>query len=347
MKLYFLSIMKGIRKGFRSFLIILLLWPFTFFYRFGLFFHRGWMRFRGVYKAPKPVISIGNITVGGTGKTPLVIWITRHLQDKGFKSIILIRGYMPQANKRSDEVAMLFEQLPYVPVLEGADRVANIKKAQERLPTDVYIADDAFQYWPLKRDLDIVAIDANNPFGNGHLLPAGILREPLSALKRADVFILTKIDLCRDVQALTNRLKKINPKALIMESRYQSEGCIDAFESISLPASLLKGQDVVGFTGIGDPMSFEASLNNSGARIVRFFNFVDHYSYQHDDLAPIVNFCRAQKIGVIVTTHKDTVKLQAFKTLFAGIKLVYLPIQVEITKGSDEFFKRVISVCLR
>jgi len=345
MNQYLLAIMKGQRKGLLAQLITWALVPLSLIYGAGVFCHRNYYRLIGAYKAPKPVISIGNITVGGVGKTPLVIWLARILKDKGFKPIILIRGYMPQASNSSDEVDMLNEQLPLIPVLAGGNRVANISKAKGGLPVDVYIADDAFQHWPLGRDLNVVAIDAGNPFGNGYLLPAGILREGLLALKRADIFVLTKTDGSNGIQVLCNRLKAINSKALIIESRYKSTGAVDAFDSTFMPENSLHDRTVVGFCAIGDPLAFELSLKNTGAKVSRMFTYMDHHVYKDDDIQRMVDFCHAQEVQVLVTTHKDAVKLRNLKDLFAGIRLVYIPIQLEITKGSDEFIQKVIAVC--
>jgi tetraacyldisaccharide 4'-kinase len=346
MKKYFLSIMKGQKTSFIAQLIVYLLLPWSMLYAVGVFCHRSFYRLKGAYKASKPVISIGNITVGGVGKTPLVIWLARHLQDKGIKSIILIRGYMPKGSKDSDEVDMLNEQIPYIPVIAGPDRIKNIRKSQKTLPVDVYICDDAFQHWPLGRNLDIVAIDAGNPFGNGYLLPAGILREPLYSLKRADVLLLTKIDEANDTRALRAKLEKLNPRALIVESRYKSSGVVDAFGEKPLPDYYLKDFNVVGFCAIGDPVSFESSLRNTGAKIAQLFTFMDHHVYKKDDIERMLGLCRSQNIPVLVTTHKDVVKLRVFKEMFTGFRLVYIPIQLEITKGSDEFIQKVISICL-
>jgi tetraacyldisaccharide 4'-kinase len=342
MNQYFLSIMKGQKRGLLPRLITYFLVPCTLFYRMGVFCHQNFYRLIGVYEAPKPVISIGNITVGGSGKTPLVIMLARYLQDSGLRSNILIRGYMPQALKDSDEVDMLNEQIPLIPVLAGSDRIANIKKSKD---ADVFIADDAFQHWPLGRDLNIVTIDAGNPFGNGYLLPAGTLREPLSALKRADVFVLTKTGASSDIQSLSSRLGEINPKALMVESRYKATGVAGVFDNDILPEDFLNDKPVVGFCAIGDPLSFEMILKNSGAGVCGFFSYMDHHVYTRGDIHRMLEFCRAQNAGVLVTTHKDAVKLRNFKDLFAGICLVYIPIQLEITKGSDEFFQKVISVC--
>jgi len=345
MNQYLLSIMKGQRSGFFAQLITFLLLPWSLFYGLGVFCHRHYYQLTGRYKAPKPLISIGNITVGGSGKTPLVIWLARNLQDKGYKSVILIRGYMPQAAIKSDEVDMLNEQLPYVPVLSGKDRITNILKTKSKMPVDVFIADDAFQHWPLLRDLNIVAIDAGNPFGNGHLLPAGILREPLSSLKRAHIFVLTKTNASNNIEGLSSRLKRINPKALIVESRYKNAGTVDVFGTEVLPVDFLKDKRVTGFCAIGDPLSFESELKNTGAIIAKQFTYMDHHVYTKDDLGHMFAFCRSHDIKVLVTTHKDAVKLHPFKDLFTGIHVVYIPIQLEITKGSDEFIQKVITVC--
>ncbi len=343
MNQYLLSIMKGQRSGFIAQLITWALMPFSLIYGAGVFCHRNFYHLKGAYKAAKPVISIGNITVGGAGKTPLVIWLARKLKDKGLRPVVLTRGYMPQASKGSDEVDMLNEQIPLIPVLAGADRVNNIRN--NAFPVDVYIADDAFQHWPLQRDLNIVAIDAANPFGRGHLLPAGILREPLSSLKRADVFVLTKTGALGSTQILSSKLKEINSKALIVESRYKSVGVVDVFDTQRMPENFLNDKPVVGFCAIGDPLSFESSLKSCGAKILKLFTYMDHHVYTRDDVQRMVEFCRAGKAQVLVTTHKDAVKLKPFKGLFAGVRLVYIPIQLEITQGSDEFLQKVISVC--
>jgi len=252
---------------------------------------------------------------------------------------------MPKESIDSDEVDMLNEQIPYIPVLTGADRVSNIQKSKMSMPVDVYIADDAFQHWPLHRDLDIVAIDLVNPFGNGHLLPSGILREPLSALKRADVFILTKVDDTNRAESFSKRLKEFNPKAMIVESRYKSTGVVDVFETITLPKDFLKAIPVVGFCAIGDPFSFQLTLKNTGASVASLYTYMDHHVYTKAEILRMVEFCHSQEVPVLVTTHKDAVKLREFKELFKGIRLVYIPIQLEITKGSDEFIQKVISVC--
>jgi tetraacyldisaccharide-1-P 4'-kinase len=144
---------------------------------------------------------------------------------------------------------------------------------------------------------------------------------------------------------LTARLKKINPEALMVESRYKVGGAAVVFDNDILPQDFLNEKQAAGFCAIGDPRSFETSLKVSGARVTRLFTYRDHHVYSKEDIRQMVGYCRAQNIPILATTHKDAVKLRGFKDLFKGVQLVYIPVQLEITKGSDEFFQTIISVC--
>ncbi len=294
------------------------------------------------FRSPKPVISVGNITVGGVGKTPLVIWLARQMLARGLKPAILIRGYKAHAGL-SDEAQMLKEALPQVPVLVGRDRKKSIEAALANSPVDVFICDDAFQHWPLQRDMDIVAIDAQNPFGNGCLLPAGHLREPLGALKRAQVFLLTKTDLTKAPTTLLSKLKTLNTRALIVQSRHAFVGFKDTFTGT--PAG--KFDKAIGFCAIGDPASFTATIAAQGIGLVKNFVYADHHHYSDAEIKSMVASAKGQGIHVLVTTHKDAVKLQSFKNLFNGVRVVYADIQLEITQGSDEFIQHISSRCRR
>ena len=207
------------------------------------------------------------------------------------------------------------------------------------------VLDDAFQHWPLGRDLNIVTIDSSNSFGNGHLLPAGILREPLSALKRADVFFLTKIDGTANLHELSSRLKTINPQALIVESLYTSALLSQVFDSRPSTPGYFNNKRVCGFCAIGDPFSFEMILKKTGAQVLKMFTFMDHHVYNQEDLQMILDYSKTHDVLDLVTTHKDAVKLQEFKDLLAGVNLFYVPIRIEITKGADEFLEKIIAIC--
>ncbi|MBF0510778.1 MAG: tetraacyldisaccharide 4'-kinase [Candidatus Omnitrophica bacterium] len=368
MSQFMLSIMQGQRRDIIACLVIALLMPLTLLYALGVFCHRLFYRFKGVYKAPLPVISIGNITVGGTGKTPLVVWVAQVLKDKGLKSVVLTRGHMPQEGQLSDEALMMTEQLPDVPVLSGADRIKNIKN--NSLSSNVYILDDGFQHWKIQRDLNILLINAANPFGNGHLLPAGILREGLGALKRADVIVLTKTDQAGDIKALYNKIHQINPSVLVIESCYQQPQIVDVFsrelvKKLPLTPSLKKEGGFIGkssfskigrkgisygtvlaFCAIADPASFEFQLRKVFiAHDIQIFNFMDHHVYTKEDVLKITESARDNNIATLVTTHKDAVKLYQFKDIFKGFRLVYISAPIEITKGSHEFVQKINSIC--
>jgi tetraacyldisaccharide 4'-kinase len=243
---------------------------------------------------------------------------------------------------------MFKEIMPQINVMAGKDRKQGIKKALSGGAVDVFVADDAFQHWPLKRDLDIVAIDAVNPFGNGQLVPRGILREKLSALARADIFVLTKIDQALGgVQELYQKLQKINPRALMVESRHQPQIFREIFSGKINSIGALKNQTVFSLCAIGDPDSFQVSLEKLNLKVVKSFVFSDHHCYTEDDLRPIVRLAELGNINILVTTHKDAVKIAAFRNLLKGLSVYCLDIELVITQGQDEFIQRIISLSRR
>jgi tetraacyldisaccharide 4'-kinase len=297
-----------------------------------------------VYRSPKPVVSVGNITMGGVGKTPFVIWLARALMAKGLKPVVLSRGYASSSDGLNDEARMFQEVLPGVLMVTGKDRRKSIQQALLKQDVDVFIADDAFSHWPLHRDLDIVAIDAANPFGNGYLVPRGILREQVENLVRADVFVLTKIDKSPHTRLLFDRLRKINSRALIMESKHQPKNFRNVLTGGIDDLSTFKNQKVVAFCAIGDPSSFEFTLKQTGLNLVHHFTFVDHYHYQAQDLEEVAGFAKQENIKLVVTTHKDAVKITGFGKVFDGLTVVCLDIDLEITQGQNEIIKRIISL---
>jgi len=334
------------RRGPLDGIVKFFLWLLSLAYGLVVRITRG-LYLRGIlpsYRAPKPVISVGNMTVGGTGKTPLVIAVVHALAARQLRPAVLIRGYMSQPGEFSDEARMLAEHLPDVPILVGSDRQTSIEEALKHHAVDVFVCDDAFQHWPLQRDLDIVAVDAANPVGNGHLLPRGILREPLDGFKRAQVIVLTKADSPQaDATALHERLQKLNPKALVAESRHACTGCVDAFEKIPYDHHHLKGVSVAAFCAIADPESFRRSLQEAGFHIANLFVFMDHHAYTPEDMAMVRKFVQDHDVQIVLTTHKDAVKIQPFKEFWQGFKVYYLQVEVEITHGKNVFIERIVS----
>ncbi len=297
------------------------------------------------YRALKPVISVGNITLGGAGKTPLVIAIVEALQQRQLRPAVLIRGYMPQGELYSDEALMLKQRLPGVPILTGADRSRSIEDCLKHHAVDVFVCDDAFGHLQMARDLNIVAVNAADPFGNGHVVPRGILREPLGALADADVFVVTKSDHPDGkLDLLTRKLNAFAPRSLVATSIHKPIDCVDVFSGSHIDLSHFKGISVVGFCGIGDTGAFRHSLQQAGFQAVNVFGFMDHHSYSAQDMVQMRKWAQEHNVVNIITTHKDAVKLAAFKDIWDGFKVYYLAIGLEITNGKNVFLERIMSV---
>lgn len=298
------------------------------------------------------VISVGNITLGGTGKTALVEFIARYLRQEGRRVAVLSRGYKREsaaagAGKSDyammgDEPLMLKNNLGNIPVLVDPDRIRSGNSAIRDYGADTVILDDGLQQWRLKKDLEIVTIDAANPFGNRWLLPRGILRQPLSTLSKADIFILTKTDLGIDTAGIKRYLKRINPSAEIFESAHKAAGFYRLAASRDLlDTAALKGKTVTAFSGIADPFYFENTLKSLGVNIGLSFRFPDHHAYSQKDLADIVEGTRRKNIEAIVTTEKDAARLsaEALSPKFADIFV--LRITLAIIKDEEGFYHRL------
>ena len=291
------------------------------------------------------VISVGNVTVGGTGKTTLVRFLAGHLKQQGHRVAIVTRGYRRLAGSMGDEPQMLAQNLT-LPVIVNPDRARGIRRAQEKEGADTVILDDGFQQWKIRKDLDIVAIDATNPFGNRRLLPRGIMREPFSSLARADIFVLTKGNLASDTQGLKGVLHSINPKAVIVEGAHTPVG----FYALDRPGELLpvdacKGKRVGVFSGIGDPVSFEQLLAGLGAAIGFTLRFPDHHQYTAPDAGRIRTQCAEQRLDTVVTTEKDAVR--AAPLTDCGVRVLVLRIEFTITGNGQGFFDRLYGIYSR
>ncbi|HVT88900.1 MAG TPA: tetraacyldisaccharide 4'-kinase [Tepidisphaeraceae bacterium] len=257
-----------------------------------------------VSRAPRPVISIGNITTGGTGKTPVVRWLTESLIASGKRPAVLLRGY-----RGGDEQRMLQSQVPSLIVQANPSRVEGVRQVLGKQPqVDLFVMDDGFQHRKLARDFDLVLIDATNPFGFERVLPRGLLREPLDGLSRATAFLITRSDMA-DGSDIESTLRKYNPQAPIYRSRHVQTGLRSSGGS-TMSLSDLRDRRVMTFCGIASPANFEKQLAATGANLVAREVFSDHHLYNHQDLANLLN--RAQSTGAefIVTTEKDWVKIQ-------------------------------------
>ena len=315
------------------------------------------------------VISIGNVTAGGTGKTPVTELFARTLAAKGRKVAILSRGYRRKEaswwqrmftqvidpplvvsdGKRvrldsavgGDEPYMLASNLPGVAVVVDRDRVKAGRYAIKRLGCDTIILDDGFQYQRLKHSVEVVLVDATNPFGNGNMLPRGILREPVRHLKRADLIFLTK---CRgDVSETIAEIRKYNKKAEIVKCSHSPKVLKDVWSREEFPLSWLEGKTVCTLSGIASPKGFENSLRNLGAKVVWCERYADHHRYDPSEILYALNRTADMGSDALVTTEKDAVRFPRFETV--PVKCLYLRIAIDILDGVENFKKMVDKIC--
>ena len=317
------------------------------------------------------VISIGNVTAGGTGKTPVTEIFARTLAAEGRKVAILSRGYrrkeapwwqrlftdvispplvvsdgkhvLLDSATGGDEPYMLASNLPGVAVVVDRDRVKAGRYAIKRLGCDTIILDDGFQYQKLKHSIEVVLVDSTNPFGNGNMLPRGILREPVRHLKRADIIFLTK---CRgDVSAVVQEIRKYNKTAEIVECTHAPKSLKDVWSREEFPLTWLEGKTTCTLSGIASPKGFENSLRHLGAKVVWCERYADHHSYDSSEILYALNRTADMGADALVTTEKDAVRFPRFET--SPVRCLYLRIAIEILRGRESFQDIINRICCR
>jgi len=317
------------------------------------------------------VISIGNVTAGGTGKTPVTEIFARTLAQAGRKVAILSRGYrrkeapwyqriftqvidpplvvsdgrrvLLDSAVGGDEPYMLASNLPGVAVLVDRNRVKAGRYAIKRLGCDTIILDDGFQYQKLKHSIEVVLVDSTNPFGNGHMLPRGVLREPARHLKRADIIFLTK---CRgETGAIKEEIRKYNRTAEIVECNHTPRILRDVWSREEYPLKWLKGKTVCTLSGIASPKGFENSLRHMGAKVVWCDRYADHHRYDSSEILYALNRTADMGAEALVTTEKDAVRFPRFET--SPVKCLYLRIAIEILAGHENFQDIINRICFR
>ncbi len=309
------------------------------------------------------VISLGNVTVGGTGKTPTAQRLAKDIRDMGYKVVILNRGYRAKwhgevgvvsdgqnlqmdATQAGDEAYMLAKHLPGVPVLIGAERAVTGRYAVEHFGAEVAILDDGYQHWQLKRDMDILLVDAVNVFGNEHILPRGTLREPIDHISRADVCLMTKVDQAAEGsrEHIRDTLKKYNDKALVVESIHRPRCLIelaDWYENIAgdgVDVKEIRDKRVMAVSAIGNPASFEQTLVNLGAAVIESLRYPDHHDYTMAEMQDVLQQAAAEGAEAIIITEKDAVKIPA-EVVSAKWEIPVYVICVEVTfkSGAGDF----------
>ena len=292
------------------------------------------------------IFSIGNITTGGTGKTPLVIWLYRFLNQKELRCAILTRGYKTRTEGREtrdegretkiDEPAILAESCPQAKVVVNPDRIAGAIEAVNKFGANVLILDDGFQHRRLVRNIDIVAIDATRPFGYGKILPAGLLREPPCSLKRADAIVLTRCDQTSEAQLsrIEEKLHLINPDLIITRSIHNPT-CAKTVNGEEIAFDKLKGKKIFGFCGIGNPEAFFSTIKKLGADLIDSKVYNDHHCYTGADMTDICQKGRNLRADYILTTQKDWTKIASLPLPPKGIPFAYVTIELKFTAGED------------
>lgn len=293
---------------------------------------------KGVFKSfllGAPVISIGNITAGGTGKTPLVAFVAEILAVNGERVCILTRGYGRENPKRrvlvsdgeqifagvreaGDEPFELAQQLlGKAIIVADTDRRAAGIWAREKFGVSTFVLDDAFQHRRVRRDLDVVCVDAANPFGNGKLLPSGILREPLENLKRADAVVITRANLAKDLPVLKTKIESCAPNCPIFVAENKISGLIDLrdFPDAIRSAAIIKdsADRCLAFCALGNPNNFFEQLRRENFRLGATQAFPDHHFYNAGDIGKLTKKAKENGAGVLLTTAKDAVKLRNLK----------------------------------
>ena len=321
------------------------------------------------------VISVGNLTVGGTGKTPVVEVLARELERKGRRIAILSRGYkkvepgflskladklLLRESRRpprvvsdgknllldsamsGDEPYMLASNLRNVSVLVDRDRVKSGRYAIKKMGCDTLILDDGFQYLDLKPRVQIVLVDKTNPFGNERMLPRGILREPVKNIRRADVIFITKSN-GNGTEALRARLEKLNRRAEIIECRHCSRHLVNVASRQQEALSFLDGLKVIALSGIAAPRSFESELEHRGATLVDRVRFADHHRYTQQEIIDAINQAQEMGAGAIITTEKDAVRFPRLDR--QDVPVYYLRVDIEILSGEEDFHACISRIC--
>lgn len=289
-------------------------------------FDRGW---KTVHRAQVPVVSVGNLTLGGTGKTPMVEWLARWFRDRDVRVCLISRGY-GQAGSVNDEALVLEENLPDVPHLQGPDRAGLAGIAVEELETQLILLDDGFQHRRLARDLDLVLLDALDPFGLGRIFPRGLLREPIGSLGRAHAVVVSRADLVADDRRrwIRDQVARRAGSIPLLESRHAPRDLVDG-EGGSEPLGDLSGRRVIAFCGIGNPEGFRGTLRRLGVEVVDLRVFPDHHPYSAADVAELERWAVELRPDLVLTTQKDLVKLRFSRLGETPLRALRIGLEIE------------------
>ncbi|TWT83558.1 Tetraacyldisaccharide 4'-kinase [Planctomycetes bacterium CA13] len=288
-----------------------------------------------IHRCGVPVISVGNLTTGGTGKTPIVCFLAKWFRSKGVRVAIVSRGYGRGESGSNDEAMELHARLPDVPHVQDPDRVEAARIAVEELQTELILMDDGFQHRRLHRNLDIVVVDATEPFGFGHLLPRGLLREPLSSLRRADIVMLSRSDAVSEERTveITQRIHHVKADIPVVRCTHAPTSLLE-YPDQTRPLADIAGQNIAVVSAIGNPEAFKETLRKCGANIIDSRDLPDHDAYSPETVKGIREWCRSfvAPVSMIVCTHKDLVKLCTDQ--LGGVPVAALLVELKLTSDA-------------
>lgn len=301
----------------------------------------GWLP---AFRPPLGVVSVGNLSLGGTGKTPLAEWIARRLAGVGVQLAVISRGYGARPGQPNDEALELARKLPGVLQLQNPDRVAAARQIIAGSRCQAILLDDAFQHRRIARDLDIVLLDALEPFGFGHVFPRGTLREPLTGLGRAHVVVLSRADMISPSEraAIRDRVRQYAPQAAWVETRHAPRVLVSAAGQ-EQPLATLAGRPVAAFCGIGNPAGFRHTLDACGFNAIALQEFPDHHPYGPPDLERLTHWAAGLDVAAVVCTEKDLVKIG--RDRLGDQALWAIRVGLEFLAGQDELENRLLAVC--
>ncbi|MFH0777268.1 MAG: tetraacyldisaccharide 4'-kinase [Candidatus Eisenbacteria bacterium] len=302
-------------------------------------------------RVPCAVVSVGNITVGGTGKTPLTAWLAQFLDRRGFKVAVVGHGYGARRGQSfvllrgaelssqapllaGDEAALLSRVLPSLPVASGSRKSAVLLSVSRKLKPHVVLMDDAFQSILVRRDLDIVLIDATNPWGKGYLLPRGRLREPKESLSRADIVVLTRCNQASGLGGLAMEIESLTT-APIVRAEHVIRGLWRLPSWTEMDTHALERTKVFALSGIANPLSFEETLSQAGAEIVGAGRFPDHHFFSGKDLARMREEASAAGAQFVIATEKDALRFPEGAGFSDRMPALALGVRLEIVAGRD------------
>jgi tetraacyldisaccharide 4'-kinase len=309
-------------------------------------------------RLPCPVVSVGNLTLGGSGKTPTVELVVRTLQELGAVPAVVSRGYgrvtrgvhvvadregiRVDAHTAGDEPLLLAERLPGVAVMVGENRYEAGRVAVERLGATALVLDDGFQHRTLAKDLEILVVQGRAPWGNARVFPRGMLREPLAALARAHAIVVTNPAGPAPVEAVTGMVRRFNPTAAVLAASYHHQDALETLSGRRVPVAELAGRRLMAFAGLGSPEGFADTLDAAGIRRVAFAEFPDHHWFTPADLRELVQDARAAGAEGLITTEKDWVRLRDLPP--SPLPLWVLPVRLVLKSGQDHWSRLLAGV---